>query len=68
MAGEAKWKRYEDAVAILKARGIKYESLNNNLEFVFADGTQYWPTTGTIMQEGKRLDVKGIEALIEILV
>ena len=65
---KAKWRRYDAAVATLKARGIKYESFNNDLEFVFEDGTQYWPTTGTIMQEGKRLDVKGIEALIEILV
>lgn len=65
--GKAKWTRYEEAVGKLKARGIKYELLNNGLEVVFEDGTRYWPTTGTIMQDGKRLDVKGIEALLEVV-
>lgn len=67
MASRQKWDRYDDAIAILKVRGIKYELFNNDLEFVFEDGTKFWPTTGTIMQDGKRLDIKGIEALLEIL-
>ena len=64
---KAKWARYEEAVGKLKARGIKYESFNQDLEFVFEDGTKYWPTTGTILQDGKRLDVKGIDALLEAI-
>ena len=65
---EAKWERYDEALAILKVRGIKYELRNNDVELVFEDGTQYWPTTGTIMQDGKRLDTKGIDALLEAVV
>lgn len=68
MASKKKrWQRYKEAVAKLKEKGIKYETVNNDLELVFEDGTKYWPTTGTIMQDGKRLEVQGIEALLEIL-
>ena len=63
-----KWERYNDALAILKVRGIKYKTANQGVELIFEDGTQFWPTTGTIMQDGKRLDIKGIDALLEAVV
>ena len=69
MASKKKrWQRYKEAVAKLKEKGIKYETVNNDLELVFEDGTKYWPTTGTIMQDGKRLEVQGIEALLKAVV
>jgi len=65
--GDKKQKKYDDAIAALKARGIKYELRGNDLELVFDNMLQFWPTTGTIMQDGKRLDLKGLDAFLEII-
>lgn len=66
MSNNRKWERYDEAIQILKVRGIKYATFNQGVELHIGD-FQFWPTTGTIMQDGKRLDIKGVDALLEIL-
>lgn len=67
MSSKAKWKRYDEAIAILKAKGIKYELHNQDLELRLEGDIKFWPTTGTITIDGARQSIKGIESLLEIL-
>lgn len=67
MSTKSKWKRYDAAIARLKAKGIEYELFNNSLELRFKGGIKFWPTTGTITVDEERQTVKGIDALLEII-
>lgn len=67
MSTKAKWKRYDEAIARLKAKGIEYELYNDGIELRFEGGVKFWPTTGTITVDGERQTVKGIDALLEII-
>jgi len=62
-----KWERYHEALKILNVRGIKFDTFNLGVELHLANNIKFWPTTGTIIKNDKRLDLKGIEALLEIL-
>lgn len=64
---EKRWSNVQSSLALLRGKGIEYETLNEKLAHYRIDGVSFWPSTGKYYDPKSGAKGRGVINLIKYL-